>query len=295
MSLMAKVQEVLAANPGVSWNDLVLRRLRTALSSTDGALNDLWMRWLAGQGHSLGGLQDRMASYWRATSTPLNERNAFYLGYTAFFGVTVPGAPAIGTATAGNTTASVAFTAPGSTGGSPILDYRATSSPGGIQVTGAVSPINVTGLTNGTPYTFTVQARNAIGFSADSAASNSVTPVAPTFALTNRTVAASGQTNSGIFLNTNGSANEVILGSPGANITNQWVASGAFPTIGNGYECVPTIITGTPATFTNNEVIPLSGGGTSLTLQAGGGSFSVIIRPLGGGTTVAGPATITVT
>ena len=93
--------------------------------------------------------------------------------------VTVPGAPTSGTATAGNATASVAFTAPGSTGGSAILDYTVTSSPGGITATSATSPISVTGLTNGTPYTFTVTARNAAGSGMASAASNSVTPVAP--------------------------------------------------------------------------------------------------------------------
>lgn len=93
-------------------------------------------------------------------------------------GATVPGAPTIGTATAGNAQASVTFTAPGSNGGSPITGYRVTSNPGGITATGAGSPIVVTGLTNGQAYTFTVQAQNAIGFSAASAASNSVTPAA---------------------------------------------------------------------------------------------------------------------
>jgi len=90
----------------------------------------------------------------------------------------VPGAPSIGTATAGNTQASVTFTAPVSNGGSAILDYTVTSSTGGITATGSSSPIVVTGLTNGTAYTFTVKARNAQGSSVASSASNSVTPIA---------------------------------------------------------------------------------------------------------------------
>ena len=88
----------------------------------------------------------------------------------------VPGAPTIGTATAGNAQTIVAFTAPASNGGSPITGYTVTSNPGNITGTGSTSPITVTGLTNGTAYTFTVVATNANGNSLPSSASNSVTP-----------------------------------------------------------------------------------------------------------------------
>lgn len=90
---------------------------------------------------------------------------------------TVPVAPTIGLATPGNGQASIAFTANG-TGGSPITGYTALSSPGGFTGSGAASPLTVSGLTNGTAYTFTVKATNAIGNSLASAASNSVTPIA---------------------------------------------------------------------------------------------------------------------
>jgi uncharacterized protein (TIGR02145 family) len=89
---------------------------------------------------------------------------------------TVPGAPSIGTATKGNTQATVAFTAPVNNGGSLITGYTVTSNPGNLTGTGSSSPITVTGLTNGTAYTFTVIATNANGNSLPSSASNSVTP-----------------------------------------------------------------------------------------------------------------------
>jgi hypothetical protein len=91
----------------------------------------------------------------------------------------VPGAPTIGTATAtGSTSATVAYTAPASNGGSVITSYTAVSSPGSI--TGTLSQagsgtITVNGLSAGTSYTFVVFATNAIGNSANSSASNSIT------------------------------------------------------------------------------------------------------------------------
>jgi hypothetical protein len=90
--------------------------------------------------------------------------------------VTVPGVPSVSGVTVGDGIAIVAFSAPTSNGGSAITGYIVTSNPGGITATGTISPITVTGLTNGTAYTFTVQAINGVGTSAASAASNSVIP-----------------------------------------------------------------------------------------------------------------------
>jgi hypothetical protein len=94
----------------------------------------------------------------------------------------VPGAPTSPVATAGNMSASVAFVAPADTGfPAGITGYRVTSTPGGFTGTGLTSPVTVTGLTNGTAYTFTVAAQNVNGYGPESVASNSVTPVLPNY------------------------------------------------------------------------------------------------------------------
>jgi hypothetical protein len=94
---------------------------------------------------------------------------------------TAPGPPTAVFATAGDAQASVSWTAPPSDGGSPITSYTVVSSPAGGTATVAfpATTATVTGLTNGTAYTFTVTATNGIGTSVESAPSNSVTPVAP--------------------------------------------------------------------------------------------------------------------
>jgi hypothetical protein len=114
----------------------------------------------------------------------------------------IPGAPTAVTATAGNASARVSFTAPTNNGGASITGYTVTSSPGNIQASGAASPITVTGLNNGTAYTFTVFATNSVGNSVASTVSNSVTPALPTGASAAGTVVANyiADSESGSFV-----------------------------------------------------------------------------------------------
>ena len=99
-------------------------------------------------------------------------------------GVYPPPAPTSVAGVPGNAQATVSFTAPSDTGGGVISAYTATSTPGSITGSASTSPITVTGLTNGTAYTFTVKATTQFGTSPESASSNSVTPIAVSSAVT---------------------------------------------------------------------------------------------------------------
>jgi predicted outer membrane repeat protein len=92
--------------------------------------------------------------------------------------VTVPGAPTKVSATAGNASATVTWTAPSSDGGAAITGYLVKPSRGPAVEVGDVTSDTVRGLTNGTAYSFTIAAVNSVGTGPNSARSNSVTPKA---------------------------------------------------------------------------------------------------------------------
>ena len=105
-------------------------------------------------------------------------------------GVDAPGAPTNVTASAGNASATVSWTAPSDNGGGPITGYKIERRAGvgtwGIAVPdteNASTNKTVSGLTNGTSYTFRVTAINSAGPGEVSGASNSVTPTGSTVSL----------------------------------------------------------------------------------------------------------------
>ncbi|MEU8149440.1 fibronectin type III domain-containing protein [Nonomuraea sp. NPDC048901] len=90
---------------------------------------------------------------------------------------TVPAPPSGVTATAGQGRATVKWRGP-SDGGAPITGYTVTSTPGGktASVPAGTLEATLTGLTDGTGYTFTVSAVNTAGTGPESAPSDPVRP-----------------------------------------------------------------------------------------------------------------------
>ena len=91
---------------------------------------------------------------------------------------TMPGAPVITKVVAGVGQLTVYWSAPTSTGGTPVASYRVTAKPGGAfcHVPRSMTSCRITGLHNGTGYRFSMTATNAAGTSPTSAFSASVRP-----------------------------------------------------------------------------------------------------------------------
>jgi len=132
---------------------------------------------------------------------------------------TAPNAPTNVTGVAGNSEVTVSWTPPTSDGGSSITSYIITSSPAAwkkVSVSGNLTTGTVSGLTNGTPYTFTVAAVNSVNTGPQSLASAPVTPTmpatAPTVSSTSYVQNNYGQPGSVVFTG-------LIVNNGGATIT----------------------------------------------------------------------------
>lgn len=125
---------------------------------------------VAGLGSSVGLSGDDKV--WAAGTPDIQEGAG---GFRTFDAYSAPGAPNVLKAIAGVDSAAVLWTAPSSDGGLAPT-YTVTSNPGGKTCSTIGFICTVTGLTNGTAYTFTVTATNAVGASPASAATAAVTP-----------------------------------------------------------------------------------------------------------------------
>jgi hypothetical protein len=95
--------------------------------------------------------------------------------------VTIPGKPTISAVEPGANSALVRWRAPATTGGASVTSYRVVATPGGAscQTTGAEFSCRVTGLENGTTYTFSVTATNNAGVGTASSTFNGVPSTVP--------------------------------------------------------------------------------------------------------------------
>jgi hypothetical protein len=206
-------------------------------------------------------------------------------GY-GFAGAGVPGAPTGVTGTLGNQQVSVAFTAPTNNGGLNITSYTVTSSPGSFTATGSSSPLVVTGLTNGTAYTFTVKATNAAGTGPNSSSSASVTPYAIPGAPTSVSASA-GNASAVVYFTApasdgGGVTSYTVTASTGQSATG--IASGIT---------VTGLANGTAVTFTVNATNP-AGTGPNSTASASVTPSTVPGAPTIGTATATGATTATI-
>ena len=176
--------------------------------------------------------------------------------------VTTPGAPTSVSATAGNASVALTWTAPASNGGSAITDYDVeySSNAGTTWTTftdgvSTAASATVTGLTNGTAYTFRVSATNAFGTGA-TATSSSVTPATVPSPPSPIVVAETAAASALVQINT---ASAAARGSLVTSVVASCTATG-FPTLTYTWSAsLGTNPAGTYPALTTSWATPVAG------------------------------------
>jgi hypothetical protein len=209
--------------------------------STDGGTT-----WSAGIAHTASTATSRtITSLTNGTSYSYRIAAVTEWGYGPFselvtaVPLTTPGAPTAVSGVRGNASVSLSWSTPASNGGSTVTDYLIEYASGGAYSTfsdglNSNTSTTVTGLTNGTAYTFRVSAINAAGTGTASAASSAVTPLTVPSVPQNLSATASNQTvvlNWGAPSATGGSSITDYVAEYSTNGTSGWVAFGTTSTV----------------------------------------------------------------
>ncbi len=223
-----------------------------------------------------------------------------------FTKVTVPSAP--GTASAAPApSAAVVSWSPAGQGGAAISGYTVRSTPGGVvaTVSGSATSARLSGLTDGTAYTFTVTAANAYGSGPPSAPTSAVTPraAAPnagvqpvrifdsragTTANPRRTAIAAGETVTIRVAGVSGSPIPAGATSAMVNLTvAQAAVAGYLRVVGPGNSSAVNFRPG--LAVANSTYVPLAANGTVQLRNVSAGTLSLVVDAQSQVRTGAGP------
>lgn len=194
---------------------------------------------------AVGGLTNGVAYTFIVSATNAQGTSAFSAPSNSVtpLAITVPGAPTGAIALASDSQATVTWVAPASNGNATITSYTVTARINGVATANTATTPNgnttsavVTGLTNGTTYTFTVHATNIKGAGPESAPSNAVTPTRPLGA-TDMSISLTGPAT----VNSGGNATYILTA------TNLGPSFAAQVTVSDFVPVGATFVSGTPS------------------------------------------------
>ena len=216
---------------------------------------------------------------------------------------TGPGAPTLDSATAGNQSIVLVWTAPAATGGSTIIDYRYSTDGGSsYKSLGTTSPATITTLSsstttlvNGTAYPVTIVAVNGFQITGPASNSKTATPVsAPTAPILTAATAGSqsitltwttpssdgGSAITSYRYTTNGGLNYTTLTTGSPAIITKDTATGANLVNGTAYTISIVAVNGVPLTSVASNSLsatPASAPGAPSLDSAKGGNQSITL------------------